>query len=148
MVEFLSQLTCRILDEGYQLFQNEEKVDRLTMIQIGSIHLYGYHRFPGVDQETLRFKVVTLTSGSWFGDYQILLKIPCFWEVEVGRSAKDEQVRGLATYQSQLLEINADSFRKLADKYPQFRSVVVTRANYRRTYWQKIYEENRQEVLL
>ena len=118
------------------------------MIQIGSIHLYGFHRFPGVNPETLRFKVVTLSSGSWFGDYQILLKISSFWEVEVGRSANDEQVRGLATYQSQLLEIDADKFRELIDQYPQFRSVVVTRANYRRTYWQKIYEENRQEVLL
>ena len=66
-------MESKLFGKGERIFAKGSPVNDFVFIYYGACNLYGYY---ALNQEALRFKVVTLKKGSWFGDYQILLDIP------------------------------------------------------------------------
>ena len=95
----------------------------------------------------MRFHLVNLNEGSWFGDYQVLMNIPPKWDMHVC-SPTNKNVNRIASDKALIFNITAEKFMKICNRYPDYRRYILTRANLRRAYFTKIYVENRHELLL
>ena len=95
--------------------------------------MYGFLERPGEDP--IRLKVVTLKKGSWFGDYQIMLDMPSYWDLVGGadneRSNKKKPV-GLPLDNIMVYKLEASFLRNILNEYPTFRSFIVNRSVLRK----------------
>jgi len=99
----------------------------------------------------LRFKVVTLKAGAWFGDYQILLVKRSNFDLEAGGDHEyksDKNPRGMPPNHIMVYKLDATLFLEIIKDYPVYRKHVVTRSLVRRMHFIKSYEDNKQVVLL
>ena len=97
--------------------------------------------------EMFKFTLVTLHEGSWYGDYQVLLNTKSYWDMHVCSPTK-KHLNRIPSNKALLFSIDAERFMKIANKYPEFRRYLLTRANLRRAYFTKVFLENRHELLL
>ena len=99
----------------------------------------------------MRFRVVTLKAGSWFGDYQILLLKRSNWDVEAGGDHEyksDKKPLGMPHNHIMVYKLDATLFLEILKDYPEYRKYIVTRSLVRRMHFIKSYEDNKQVVLL
>ena len=90
---------------------------------------------------------MTLHEGSWYGDCQVLLNVKSHWDMDVVSQTK-KHLNRIAADKALIFSIDAVRFMKIANKYPEFRRYLLTRANLRRAYFTKVFLENRHELLL
>ena len=124
------------------MIERETEVDQLYFLYVGVAHIYGYMEIEG---ELLRYKIVTLKKGSWYGDFQILLDISPDYELEAGGENEyniKHVPKGMFKDQIMVYTLDKDLFLETVNKYPQFRSFLVTRGVLRRQYFRKIQLDN------
>ena len=92
--------------------------------------------------EKFRFQAVSLNKGSWFGDYQILLNIPCTWDIEAGLQDNKKSSANLPPNMMQLYELPGEEFVDLCDKNPAIRKFIIVRSLVRRAYFKKAFDDN------
>ena len=66
MIKLVSNMKARLYKRGDLLIERETEVDQLYFLYVGVAHIYGYMEIEG---ELLRYKIVTLKKGSWYGDF-------------------------------------------------------------------------------
>ena len=95
----------------------------------------------------MRFEMVTFSEGSWYGDYQVLIKTNTAYELSV-KSPTIKALNRIAEDQALIFEINGDKLIKICERFPNFKRFLLTRANLRRAYFTEVYLENRHELML
>lgn len=141
------EMNAHLIRKGDYLVKKDEPVEFLQLIYVGVAHLHGYM---DVHDETYRVNVATLKKGSWFGDYQIMVGVPSTWDLIAGGDHEFDNTKkpkGMPSEHILVYTIKRDTLRRVLDRYPAFRSFVITRALTRRTYFTKMHEENMQAVL-
>ena len=117
-------------------------------IHVGMAHIYGDFEW---NDEQMRLKIVSLRSGSWFGDYQIMLGQASNWDLEAGGDHELKNVKkplGMPPNHVMIYKLDAEILKKTCNWYPRFRQHLVTRSLLRRQSFIKAYEDNKQIVLL
>ena len=96
-------------------------------------------------EEIIRFPIVKLKEGSWFGDYQIMLNVRTMFELEAFRAPKKAKIQ---TGKIHVFKLNDERFMKIINRYPEFRRWMLMRAKLRRCHFKKVFEENRHIYIL
>ena len=97
--------------------------------------------------ELMRFEMVTFSEGSWYGDYQVLIKTNTAYELSV-KTPTIKALNRIAEDQALIFEINGDKLVKICERFPNFKRFLLTRANLRRAHFTEVYLENRHELML
>ena len=102
------------------------------------------------DDELIRIPIVKLKEGSWFGDYQIMLKVRSSWDLQATKEPKDKghSVAKIPPGLVQVFSLEKRKFKKIYHRYPPMRRWLRMRANLRRSHFRKVFEENRHIYLL
>ena len=134
-------MKCKLFRKDEKLIQRGDTVDHIYFLHFGCARLYGYLERPG--QDTIRFKVMTLKKGSWFGDYNIMLNLPSNWDLVGGgdneRSNKKKPI-GLPLDNIMVYTLEASFLRDILNEYPTFRAFIVNRSVLRKQYFLKTFE--------
>ena len=91
-----------------------------------------------------------LKKGSWFGDYQILTNTPSEWDLIAGGDHEfniSKRPKGMERETILCYEIATEVLLDILDRYPEFRSFMLTRSLVRRSYFNKIKADNLQVIL-
>ena len=137
----VTNLSAKMFRSEEMIFRRNDKVDKFVFIYVGVAHLYGYDTLQ--NGEVIRQKTITLKKGSWFGDFQIMLDKATTWDVQAGSDYEwNSHNRPLGMPHEHILTyvIDAEKFIKLANRYPKFRSHIVTRSVLRRSYFKRMGE--------
>ena len=89
-MNIMVSLESSLYDIGDEIIQKGEKIRGLIFIINGHCDLYGIKRMS--NDEKLKLKVVRLKTGSWYGDYQILLNTRSSWTLEAACGSKNKSV--------------------------------------------------------
>lgn len=146
--KIVTNLKCKLYKTGELIVQRGDFVSSLHFLYFGVGHLYGFFEY---NDEQLRTKVVTLKKGSWFGDYQIMLNTRSTWDLEAGDDSEfngRKRPKAMPSNHVMVYSITAEKLKKILDKYPTFRSHVVTRSVLRRSHYRKMMNENINILLL
>ena len=96
-------------------------MDHLLFIYVGMTHIYGDFQW---NDEYMRFKVVSLRSGAWFGDYQIMLGQASKWDLEAGGDHELKNVKkplGMPPNHVMIYKLDAELLKKTCNFYPNYR---------------------------
>ena len=101
------------------------------------------------NKEIIRFPLVKLREGSWYGDYQIMLKVKSTWELEATKEPKhNDHFAKIPAGKMHVFTLEDKKFMKIVNKYPVFRRFMLMRSKMRRCHFRKVYEENRHIYIL
>lgn len=129
------EMNAHLIRKNDYLIKKDQYVDFLYFLYVGVAHLHG---FPEINGKTYRVNVATLKKGSWFGDYQIMVNVPSSWDLMAGGDHEFDNTKkpkGMPKEHILVYTVHKDSLRKIMDRYPNFRSFLITRALTRRTYF-------------
>ena len=125
----------------------------MFFISRGKCKLVGHHTHPIGDGRAMRrrFHFLDLLPGSWYGDYQVLLRIPSKFDfVAATEEDDDEEVEddgaadsataGFIGNMVQLWTISAEKFNSLMDEYPVAKKEFTIRAIKRRSHFNTMYD--------
>ena len=98
-------------------------------------------------KQMMKFEMVTLPEGSWYGDYQVLIKSSTAYELSV-KTPTVKALNRIAEDQALVFDINGDKFLKICERYPDYKRFLMTRANLKRAYFIEVHQENRHELML
>mmetsp|Transcript_24382 Transcript_24382/g.28648 ORF Transcript_24382/g.28648 Transcript_24382/m.28648 type:complete len:274 (+) Transcript_24382:739-1560(+) len=129
------------------IVEKGQVLEDLMFIYVGVAHLFGYDEW---NDETMRHKCITLKKGSWFGDYQILVGVPSEWDLVAGGDSEfniSKKPKGMPRDHILIYKIPSARLITILDKYPLFRSFIVTRSLIRRSYFMKVKNDNMQVLL-
>ena len=101
------------------------------------------------NKEMIRFPLVKLREGSWYGDYQIMLNVKSTWELEATKEPKhNDHFAKIPAGKMHVFTLEDKKFMKIINKYPVFRRFMLMRSKMRRCHFRKVYEENRHIYIL
>ena len=146
VMSIMVSLDSTLYSVGTNIISSGQRIDQVYFIIQGCCSLSGLHLRKDT-KETMRFELVKLDEGSWYGDYQVLMNTSSNWEMDVC-SASKRNVNRIASDKALIFDIDSNKFMKICNRYPEFRRYILTRANLRRAYFTKVYLENRHELLL
>ena len=104
--KIISSLTCQFYDPGQILIAMNRMVDGVHFIFEGFCKLTSTYHIEG---QEFGFSL-RLPTGSWYGDYQVLMDTPSTWNLMTAGGSKTGQVK--------IMTIAASSFKRYTDEYP------------------------------
>ena len=75
-------LKSKLYTVGETILDMDLKVNKVVFIMQGTCSLCG-HCLNKETKELMKFELVTLEEGSWYGDYQVLIKTNTAYELSV-----------------------------------------------------------------
>jgi signal-transduction protein with cAMP-binding, CBS, and nucleotidyltransferase domain len=145
--KIVTELHAQMFKKDELIVEKGQVLEDLMFIYVGVAHLFGYDEW---NDETMRHKCITLKKGSWFGDYQILVGVPSEWDLVAGGDSEfniSKKPKGMPRDHILIYKIPSARLITILDKYPLFRSFIVTRSLIRRSYFMKVKNDNMQVLL-
>ena len=125
---------------GEIIIERGQPVRELVVVGRGNAHLYGYFKdIRGVEKKAL---LVSLPKCSWFGDFQLLLKLDSTFQLIAGepdtenKGAKDGCQDLIQTY-----SIDGETLIELLQEQPSFHRFVLLRSVRRRAHFLGILDD-------
>ena len=143
----VSSLQAKMYRKGDIMVKHGQNITELMFIYVGVAHLQGTSKW---NDETFLHRCVKLKKGSWFGDYQILTNTPSEWDLIAGGDHEfniSKRPKGMARDHILCYDIASEHLLEILDRYPEFRSFMLTRALVRRYYFNKVKADNLQVIL-
>ena len=140
--KILTELQAQIYEKDEFLIKKGDDVEHLIFIYVGVAHLYGFNKWK---DEELRHKCITFRKGGWFGDYQILTNTTSEWDLVAGGDSEfniSRKPKGMPRDTILVYKIPRKRLLSILQKYPLFRSYLLTRSLVRRSYFQKVRSDN------
>ena len=102
----------------------------------------------------MKIRLVKLFEKSWFGDFNIILDIPCAFQLEANNPKEilepelDKKQKNHFTNYVQIFKLSGKSLIRLCDEHPDFLTFCMKRAVHRRSYLTSILDEAISQIKL
>ena len=130
ITKILSALSSLIVPIGENVRDIEKSMSYLYLLLEGDATLVGYDFVQGTP---VKFNVVKLPEGSWFGDYQIFRNQKSIWDLVSSPDPKKSSSHQFLHIKVFL--IKATYFLEILKIFPRYHDLLLLRATTREAYW-------------
>ena len=104
-------LESKLYSVGEVIISSSQTVNKVVFIIQGTCSLAGYC-LNKETKELMRFELVTLFEGSWYGDHQVLIGTDSAYELSV-KTPTVKALNRIAEDQAMIFEVNGQKLRRI-----------------------------------